>query len=229
MNLIQYHTAIFQMRMNRIEKSFRLFHDFLEHKMLITVFFCRMDIPVNLFGFLFDRHFICIENLYTVPFDHGNFIIFQTIDISRLVEDSRYIRGYIVFFFTQTDNQRTFLSDGNDLIRIITAEDSQRIGTVQFGHHTDDGVHDVTLIIVFKQLGDHFCIRIGTEGQSSAHQHFTQKNIVFDDTIMHHGKASGFTQMRMGIDIRRLSMCCPSCVADSDRTMQYFSVIGQVF
>ena len=66
------------------------------------------------------------------------------------------------------------------------------------------------------QLGDDFGIRFRFKHNSLSFELLLQLAEVFNNTVMHHGHTVG--SMRVGIVFRRLTVGCPTRMADARRS-----------
>ena len=59
-------------------------------------------------------------------------------------------------------------------------------------------------------------------------QIFFQRHIVFDDAVMHYGEAAGIAYLRMGINIRRLSVSSPSGMTDANGSFDLCAAFNHI-
>ena len=114
--------------------GFWLLMHFFQHEMLITAFFCRIHIPVNMDGCLFEFFLIDIVEVKAVAGQFHDLLIFQVIDISCIFQDSRDIRCDQIALRARSDNQRAVFADRINLIRVIAEHDAKAIGSLHAVH-----------------------------------------------------------------------------------------------
>ena len=108
--LVDHDFSFFYSRRKCISNGFWLLIHFFQHKMFITAFFCGVDIPVNMCGFLLERFLIHGKKLHRI-FRHPNdFFIFNKEYISCVFQYCRYIRSNDISTFRVSDDQRTVFS-----------------------------------------------------------------------------------------------------------------------
>mmetsp|Transcript_5945 Transcript_5945/g.19175 ORF Transcript_5945/g.19175 Transcript_5945/m.19175 type:complete len:207 (-) Transcript_5945:118-738(-) len=70
------------------------------------------------------------------------------------------------------------------------------------------------LLDVIDELYQHLSVGLRIESAPVASKHLTKSRIVFNDAVVHKSKRRVGRYVRMGILLRRLTMSCPSRVAD---------------
>ena len=82
------------------------------------------------------------------------------------------------------------------------------------------------LVIIVDELYCHFRIRLGIERIPGFQKLFLQFLIVLNDSIMYQYDRTILCTMRMRILGRRLSMGCPTGMADTTGTRHGLSIVG---
>src|SRR5258708_32294595 len=69
--------------------------------------------------------------------------------------------------------------------------------------------------IFLDQVSDHLCVGLGGELMALFDQLALERNVVFDDSVVHDDDSSGAVAMRVGVFFRWTSMGGPASVADT--------------
>ena len=165
--------------------------------------------------------------------------ISNVIHITSVFQNCRDIRSHIGSAIRNTNNHRAILTRHPYLARIITEHQLKRIGTAHTNHRLGNGIDRaevVLLIIVVHQLDNHFGIRLAVKRIAVFQQLFFQLGIVLDDTVMNTdnlrfnrartGTATVTGNMRMCIRLARLTVGCPTGMANTTSSFQCITVIG---
>ena len=234
----QVDSSIFDHRIQGILDSFRLLMDFFHHEMLKTALFSCFCIPFNLGGLLFDFIAVQVIEMRLTRRQLCKLKVADVIHIASVFQNCRDIRSHISFTIRNTDNHRAILTRHPDLARIIPEHQLKRIGTAYTNHRLGNGINRtevVLLIIVVHQLDDHFGIRLAVERIAMLQQFFFQFSIVLDDAVMYandlrlHCAGTGTTtvtgNMRMRIRLARLTVGCPTGMANTTGSFQCLAAI----
>ena len=187
--------------------------DLLEHEVGIAVLADRLHIPVCGFQFLFHRLTEGIIDMHAVAAQHSDLLVFQQVVVSGVFNDCRHIRCDKAFALAHADDQRTFTADSIHLIRMVSEDDAQRIGTLQVTDHIRDGLDGAAVIAIVQQLCHHLGIRIAGKGHALGCQVIFQFLIVLDDAVMYDGHSAAAVGMR--VHVRRLAVGRPACMTDA--------------
>ena len=151
-------------RTNRVGDNARLFHDFLHHKVLIAAFFGRGDVPIDLFDFYVNRVKVAVEQLCLAFAEHGNLVVLEVADAAGVADYCGDVRRDERLIAAEADDERAVLSRSDNAVRIVAAEDSERIRAFDRIQHFGDGIKKIALIVVFKQLRYDLGVCLGREG-----------------------------------------------------------------
>ena len=137
-----------------------------------------------------------------------------------MLENSRDVRGDVVFAVTQTDDQRAVLADGDQLIRMIRAQNAECIRTADAADDTDQGVDHVALVVVIKQLCDDLGVGLRTEDHAGRLQLLLERDVVFNNAVVNDADPSAHAGVRVGVDVVRRTVGRPAGVSDAERAVQ---------
>ena len=181
--------------------------------MFISALFSCIHIPVSSFKILMYFLFMGIINLNSVMRKLDYFIMVKKVIIPGVLQKCRNVRRYKAFIFADTDNQRTFTSYRIYLIYMIRENNSEGKRALKFMHNLYYSIQRIAVIVIVKKLRHYFCIRFALECSSLCQQKILQRLVIFDNSVMN--DSYSLSAVRVGVYIRRLAMCCPSCMTDS--------------
>ena len=73
---------------------------------------------------------------------------------------------------------------------MIRAEHAQRVGALQLRHGAHHGRLQIAAVAVLQQMHDDLRVRLALKGVALLDQCLAQRGEVFDDAVVHHGKAA---------------------------------------
>ena len=91
----------------------------------------------------------------------------------------------------------------------------ERVGSYELREDCFECVLEVTIIHIFEELRDDFCIGLGVELISFLLQRFPKLMIVLDDTIMYDEKSHIRREVRVCIFLSHASVCRPASMCDT--------------
>ena len=144
-------------------------------------------------------------------------------------QQRRHIRGQEVLPPAAAQQQRRVLSCGDDPVRRVGAQDTQRIGSLHPGEHLVHRLEHVAALAIIpgQQLGHHLRIRLGHERAALLDQLLLQPGEILDNTVVHHGELSVAADLRMGVHLIGLAVSSPPGVADAHCPRQIRPAVGQ--
>ena len=92
----------------------------------------------------------------------------------------------------------------------------KRIRTIDYSKHLADGREKITVIKLFRQMGNDFAVRFRLEYMAFFQKIFFQIHVVFNNAIVNDDKMIIFIPMGMGIHIWWFAVSCPSGMPDTD-------------
>jgi hypothetical protein len=168
-------------------------------------------------GLFFDWFPFFIAEVHVVSTDHSDLFVLQQVNIPGMRQDSRDIGGDVVFTVSQADDQRAVFPCGNQFLRIAPADNSQCIGTVQSSQGVPYRLQQITFIVMIDKMSDAFCIGIGHKMIPLVCQPFPQMKVIFNNAVVDNSNIARLIRLRMGIDIRWLTMGSPTGMPYPDR------------
>ena len=113
------------------------------------------------------------------------------------------------------ENQRALSARADEQIRMLGAHCDKGEVTAEPLHSPLHGRHQITLVVVCDQMGDHLGIRLGSELRAEEAQLLAQVKVVLDDAVEHDVHAA----VGVGVGMRVLPgdrpMRRPPCMADA--------------
>ena len=209
--------VLLQARRQCLTDDMRLFMNLLQHEMRETAFFGRRHIPGHMKNFSMNRIAFQIYNTDLFRIQNRDIIVFQQIDIPRVREHRRNIRGNVILVLSQAHNQRTVFSSRIQFSGTICKHNSQRIGSSHTLNRLRNRLNRILLLPVIpgNDMRNDLRIRIGQKRIACSNKLFSQLCVILYNTIMYHYNAVVLTPMRMRIDIRGLSVSSPTSMAYS--------------
>ena len=235
----QVDSAVLDHRVKGILNSFRLLMDLFHHEMLKAALFSCFCVPLDLGGLLFDLITIQVIEMSLTRNKLCELKVADVVHIASVFQNCRNIRSHIGLTVCNADDHRAVFTGHPNLAWVITEHQLKRIGTAHTNHRLGNGIDRaevVLLIIVVHQLDDHFGIRLAVERIAMLQQFFFQFSIVLDDAVMYAndlrlhcagtGTATVTGNMRMCIRLARLTVGCPTGMANTTSSFQCITVIG---
>ena len=195
--------------------------------MVIAAFLRSFQIPGNLCGFFFDLFTVNIIKMKGICSQLHDFLIFDKVYGSRMMENGRYIRCHKVAGLSLACNERTILSCRIHLIGMILEQDSQRIGALYPMHHSGNRFQRISFIIVIQQVCYHFGVRVGHKRIALALQKLFQLHKVLNDAVMDNRNRLILVKMGMGVGVGRHPVGGPAGMADACSARQQMTALGQ--
>ena len=146
-----------------LPKSLGLLADFLHHEVLVAALFRRGDVPLDALRLLLDGLQLLVVEVDGVPGEDGNLLILQPVDVPGAGEDGRDIRSDIVLPFPDADDEGAILPHGEDAVRAVGADDTQRVAALHLGDDLLDSFQHVAFVVVFQHLSHNFRVGVRDE------------------------------------------------------------------
>src|SRR5262249_5599885 len=118
----------------------------------------------------------------------------------------------------RADHQRRPFANGNNLLRIVSGEASERKHSAQFRKRFYYSVLQTAFEISLDEMGDNFGVGFGGELVAFLEEPPFQLKIVFDNAIMRDHNPTMAVTMWMGVLFGGSAMCGPSRMAQSELT-----------
>ena len=109
----------------------RLLEDLLEHEVLVAALFRLNRVPQDGFERALDGIAVEIGELDPFGRQDGDIAVGQEIELARVVQDSRHIRGDKVFAFPHADHDRGPVARGDDLVGLAGGDHADRVSAGQ--------------------------------------------------------------------------------------------------
>ena len=192
-----YHAILIHMNGCGVADCLRLFINFLEHEMRISVLFCRFRSPCHFLNFFGYRKSFGIKYGHLILLDYGDFIIIDNKNTSGLVNNCRNIRSDEVFSFAQADDQRVgFLCTDNG-IREIAVHEQKGVCTGNTGCYLADSGEEISVIQFFCQMSYYLGICFRLENMAPGNELLLKFHVIFNNPVMYHYKVIVAVPMRM--------------------------------
>ena len=117
--------------------------------MLVTALFSGGNVPVDMLRFLVYQIAAAVVNLHFVRGQHHNLPVVQIVNILRVGQQSRHIAGNQIFILAQANHQRAILAHGVKPLRLVNAQNPQRVRALQLVHQLNHRVQHIALVIIF--------------------------------------------------------------------------------
>ncbi len=200
-----------------------------KHKVLIAALFSCLCVPFNGFELLFNFLTVEVIELNLALGESCKLMVANVINVSCIFKNSRNVRRKICFSVRHTDYHRAVLSCNIDLSGVgikhncqsIRASDSYKCMIKSIYRGTE-----ILFIIVVNKLDSYLGIGCGVEGVALLGELCTQLLIVLDDTVVNTDNISVIRVVRVSVSFVRLSVSCPSCMADTAGTVYGITLIG---
>src|SRR5687768_13613201 len=121
-----------------------------------------------------------------------------------------------VFVFAHADDKRTPLADGNQAIWILAIQDQKAISTRHTRLVYAHGLQGAVAEFVSDQLRNHFGVGFALEHHPVVFEVFAQDGEIFNNAVVHDGKAAVIAEMRVGVNLTGLAVRGPAGVGQAD-------------
>ena len=211
----------------------RLLKDFLEHEVLVAALFGHDRVPQNVRGRTLHRAPVEIGEMHAVLGQHRHVAVGQEDHVARVAQDRRHIGGHEIFAVAQPDHHRRPGARGHDLIGILARDHAQREHAGQLAHRVAHRVLQIPVVIFLDQMRDHLGVGLGDEGVAFGDQLALQRQIIFDDAVVHHHDVAVAIAMRMRVFLGGAAVRRPARVADAVEALhriqlQHFFQVAQL-
>ena len=135
--------------------------------------------------------------------EHGHVPVVQVGHLPGVFQNGGHVGGDEVLPLAEAEDQRGVLLHGNHRARILPAENSQGKAALQPPHRLAHGLQEIPGfgVIVGNEVGHHLRVRVGLEPAAPGNEPLLQLQIVFNDSIVHHGNGAVVGQMGMGVPV----------------------------
>ena len=142
-------------------------------------------------------------------------MVFERDEFCRDTRDSIDIRREECPPFTDSDDHRTSELCSKDHIRMLAIRYDECIGSDELREDCFECVLEITIIHIFEELRDDFCISLRVEFISFLLERFPELMVVLDDTIMYDEKSHITREVWVCIFLSHASMCRPASMCDT--------------
>ena len=207
----------------RVRKRFWLLVYLFEHEVRVAAFFRRRDIPVNVVRLFNDFLSVFGEQVYMVFIKNGNFFLVKEIHVARVFKHGGNVARNKVLCLSKPYNERAFLSRGNQPVRVILADNAERVASIKLVKSLQNSREDVwrLLVIVVHKMRYNLCVSLAPENNALRLKPSLKLHVVLDDAVMHHGNRAAYVRLRMRVYIARLSVCRPARVTNPERAFYH--------
>ncbi len=182
--------------------------------MLITTFFRHQRAPGNGLA-LFDQRLTGqVGYAHLLGGKDHHFPVFEENHLAGVGQHGRDIGSHKIFPLSLADNQRRTEFGGNQLVRLGSTDNGDRVGAFDFPEGQTYGPFKITAQaeMFLNQMGNDLGIGFRVEMMPRLLQPLFQLQVVLDDAVMHHHDVTRF--VRVGIDFRRTPVGRPAGVPD---------------
>ena len=123
--------------------------DFLEHVVAILALVGRFGAIAVLHGFALNALTVYVPDLHAVTTDFSDIAFFQVHEAVSDLAQCQLVGGQEVFTQAQANHQRAAAAGCNQTIRLLGADHSQAVGTVQLFNGGLEGLGQVAVIFEF--------------------------------------------------------------------------------
>ena len=196
----------------------------------IAALFSRGNIPVDRVVLFFDGLLHGIVKLHLVGGDDGYLAVLHIRNVARVLYYRGDIACYVVAALAVADKQRRILTRGDEMLRLVNAQYTQRIRALDAAQNAEHSLKRIAAlgIVERNELAYHLGVGIGDEFIAVGYKKIAQLNIVFDYAVVNNGDLAVAAEMGMGIDVVRLAVRCPACVADADGALYAFAALYHI-
>ena len=130
-------------------------------------------------------------------------------------EECRDRRGDELLSFAEADDERAFVTEADEAVRLLSAERSKGIGPRELGAGAVHSFDEIAVVVRADQLGKDLCVGIGAELDEVAFQLGPQLRAVLDDPVEDDPDPTGGVAVRMSVPYRNRTVRRPTGVADA--------------
>ena len=205
-----------------------LLHDLLGHEVLVPALLGGGDLPVHVVVLLLHRAEVGVVHPQVVGGELGDLPVVQVAHVPGVLDQGGYIGGQEVGSVSKAQDQGAVLPGGDEPVGTVGAEDAQGVGPLNQTQHLPHRRQNVPVVVVLQKLGHHLGVGLGNEGDPLRLQKLPQLHIVFDDAVVHHGKAAALADLGVGVHVRGLPVGGPAGVAQADDAMDSSAPLHQL-
>ena len=187
-----------------ITQAFRLFEDFLQHKVRETTLLYLTEVDIHSLNLRIELYILDINHLKFFSEAHySDVTIFQINHLVGIFNNRTGIRTQIkLSILSDTYNQWTLFTGSNDLIRVTLIKNCDSVSSDYLPESHLNGSQQIKVFLnlnIFNQLDKNLCICLASELYSLGNEILLDIGIVFNDSIMNHGKVLASRIMRVSI------------------------------
>ena len=196
--------------------------------MLVAALLRRVHIPVDVDGLLLDGLLIHVEELHLFPRHADDLLVLDKDHVPGVLQHSRHIGSDDAAVLRVSHDEGTVLADRVELIRVVTENDAEGVGSLHPVHDLGDGPQGIPVIVVVQKLGDDLRVRLRDEGIPLLLQLLLQLDIVLDDAVVHHRDGPARVKMGVGVHIRGRPVGGPPGMPDPQGAGQHLPAVAHL-
>ena len=179
-----------------------------------------MGVPFDGLYVARDRAAFDIENLDAFFTDLGNIAVFHKDHAPRVRQERRHVGGQKVFFFAQTNDERRVFAGGDQAIRIVRRDNTERIGALHLLQGCDHSLRQIAFEIFFDQMGEDFGVGLRLKLVAPGDQLLLEIDVILDDSVMNHDISAFAAGMRVSVFFGRTAVRRPARMPQADRAIE---------
>ena len=189
--------------------------DLLQHEGVVAGLLRGFLVPLDLLGGPFDRLAIGLGHGHAIGGQGDYLAVVDRQGEAGFVEEGGNRRGDEVLPLADANDQRGFLAGSDQNARRIGMHGDDRVVAAQVAVGLANRFGQVTFVVTVDQVGDHFGVRLGSEGDTLLLKPALQANVVFDDPVEDDLDLAGLVTVGMGVGLCDPPVGRPAGVGDS--------------
>ncbi len=194
----------------------RLLEDLLQHEMLVAALFRFDRVPEDALHLALHGPAFEIGQPYSFGGQDGEIAVAQEEHVLGVREYGRNVAGHEVFVVADADHDGRAIARRHDLVGVLPGDHDQREDAGQLLDGDAHGLFEVALEVLLDQVGDDFGVGLGLEDVAFHLQLFFERQVVFDDAVVHYDEIALAVAVRVGVLFGRPAVSGPTGVADAE-------------
>ena len=164
-------------------------------------------------------HFVAVHvhDGVSAPLDFHHVVVVQVHHLLGVVDDGGHVAGQEKFTFVpDTENQGAPSAGANQGVGFVAAYHRKAKCAFDKGKGLEDSLFQVAVVVLGNQVGHHFGIRFGLEGDAFFDKFRLEARVVFDNAVVDDGNFPVKTHVGVGILFGRGTVGGPAGVGDTD-------------
>jgi hypothetical protein len=197
----------------------RLLVNLLEHEVLVAALFRQNRVPQHVRHLPVHGPALKVAQTHAVGLQNRHVAIRQEEHVAGIAENRRHVGRDEVFVVADAYHHRRTVPRRYDLIGIRARDHGQRKHPGQFLHRCADSLFQVAREVFLHQVRDDFGVSLGPELVAFGFELVFEREIVFDDPVVHHHHVALAVAMRVGVLFGGPAMGGPARMADPERAV----------